>query len=106
MPKGISSFKPPVITQKERPVETTILWAAKAQKQRHRLTDEQEQQVERLVSEIKKGDETSGKPESLGVRYKGNQLLSRRLNQCDRLVYVKHSARKIEILQCGGHYDD
>lgn len=106
MPMAISSFRLPVITQKERSFEVDILWAKKAQKQRDRLTFEQGQQVERLVSEIKKGDETSGKPEALGVRYKGNQLMSRRLNQCDRLVYVKHNARRIEILQCGGHYDD
>lgn len=43
-----------------------------------------------------------GKPEPLR-HYKG--FWSRRIDECNRLVY-KVSENQIEIIQCKGHYDD
>ena len=60
--------------------------------------------INKLLKEICRTPyEGEGKPEPL--KYKGNNIWSRRINQYDRLVYIVNEGN-IEIIQCKGHYNE
>lgn len=60
--------------------------------------------INKLLKEICRTPyEGEGKPELL--KYKGNDIWSRRINQYDRLVYIVNEGN-IEIIQCKGHYNE
>lgn len=59
--------------------------------------------INKLLKEISRTPFTGeGKPEPL--RHGEQGIWSRRINQCDRLVYSV-SENNIEIIQCKGHYE-
>lgn len=60
--------------------------------------------INQLVQDIERNGYTGiGKPEPLKDNLSG--WWSRRIDECNRIVY-RIREQQIEILQCGGHYQD
>jgi len=76
--------------------EDYLYWQTQDKKTLHRIN--------KLVKDIdRNGYDGIGKPEKLLGDLSG--YYSRRIDDCNRIVYRIHNER-IEILQCGSHYRD
>lgn len=64
------------------------------------------QKINNLIKDIDRNGalEGLGKPEALKGNLSG--FYSRRIDECNRLVYSVSENGTIEVQQCKGHYDD
>lgn len=76
-------------------------WSNKAKKQFSTLSEINQRKVTKLINDIRKG-----LPGAHEEPLRHLQGMPRRINEEDRLIYVKKNIGELEIISCKGHYED